>query len=242
MTEGSIHSIESMGLLDGPGIRAVVFFQGCRLRCKFCHNPDTWAVHGGERMTPAALADRLARFAPYFDRSGGGVTFSGGDPLMQPAFLLETLQECRQRGLHTCLDTAGVGPKGFDPAPVLALTDLVLYDVKHWDPDAYRALTGLDIAETEAFQKAMTAAGVPLWVRHVVVPEHTDTVESIRALRGYISTHLANVQKVELLPYHLLGAAKYPPLGIPYPLEGVPTMDRDRCLALQKEVFPEYPV
>lgn len=242
MTAGRIHSIESMGLVDGPGIRTVVFLQGCRLRCRFCHNPDTWAPAGGEELSAGQLVDKIARFIPYFQRSGGGVTFSGGEPLMQPAFLLEALRLCRGRGIHTCLDTAGVGPAALTDAgldEILAETDLVLYDVKHWQPDAYRALTGQDIAGTEAFQQALRRAGTPVWVRHVVVPGRTDSPQAMAGLKAYIGSHLANVQKVELLPYHLLGVAKYQRMGLPDPLPGVPAMDKARCAELQQTFFPE---
>ena len=242
MTAGRIHSIESMGLVDGPGIRTVVFLQGCRLRCRFCHNPDTWAPAGGEELSAGQLVDKIARFAPYFQRSGGGVTFSGGERLMQPAFLLEALRLCRGRGIHTCLDTAGVGPAALTDAgldEILAETDLVLYDVKHWQAEAYQALTGQDIAGTEAFQQALRRAGTPVWVRHVVVPGRTDSPQAMAELKAYIGSHLANVQKVELLPYHLLGVPKYQRMGLPDPLPGVPAMDKARCAELQQTFFPE---
>lgn len=236
---GAIHSIESMGLVDGPGIRTVVFLQGCRLRCQFCHNPDTWALHDPqcETLTPAALLARLTRFKPYFDRSGGGVTFSGGEPLLQPDFLLAALRACQAAGLHTCLDTAGVGPPALDFAPLLAACDLVLYDVKHWDPAAYQTLTGQEIGETERFQQALRKAGTPVWVRHVVVPGRTDNPQAIGALKDYVAARLPNTQRVELLPYHLLGCPKYQSMGLPNPLPGVPAMDKERCLALQQQFF-----
>ncbi|MDD4851362.1 MAG: pyruvate formate-lyase-activating protein [Gemmiger sp.] len=236
---GHIHSIESMGLVDGPGIRAVVFLQGCRLRCRFCHNPDTWATTApeAEALTPEALIARLKRFAPYFARSGGGITFSGGEPLLQPEFLAAALRLCRAEGLHTCLDTAGVGLAGQDYAPLLALTDLVLYDVKHWRPDAYQALTGHPIAETERFQAALAAAGTPFWVRHVVLPGSTDTDSAMAELKSYLAARLPAPRRVELLPYHRLGVGKYQSLGIPYPLAETPAMDKAACAALQEKWF-----
>ena len=240
MLQGHIHSIESMGLVDGPGIRAVVFMQGCRLRCQFCHNPDTWsrAAHqAAELLTPEALVARLVRFAPYFSRSGGGVTFSGGEPLLQPDFLCGTLRLCRAAGLHTCLDTAGVGDPGCDYDAVLALTDLVLYDVKHWEPAAYQALTGQPITETNAFQAALRRAATPVWVRHVVLSGRTDSDEAMSALKSYIAAKLPGTVKVELLPYHLLGVSKYRTMGIPYPLDGMPAMDKDTCAHLQQQWF-----
>ena len=235
---GWIHSVESMGLVDGPGIRAVVFLQGCRLRCRFCHNPDTWSQQGGEEMTPRQLVEKLRRFRPYFSRSGGGVTFSGGEPLMQPDFLRECLRLCRQEGIHTCLDTAGCGLGQYED--ILALTDLVLYDVKENIPHRYRDLTGQDWEETGRFLQALRRTRVPVWVRHVVVPGRNDSEDHMRALRDFIRQQVPNVEKVELLPYHRLGENKYALLGIPYPLSGVPPMDKQRAEQLQEQFFGQW--
>ena len=237
MANGFIHSFESMGLVDGPGIRSVVFLEGCKLRCQFCHNPDTWAKCGKIQMSPEELVKKLLRFKTYFDKSGGGVTFSGGEPLLQPEFLIEALKLCKQHGIHTCIDTAGVGLGNYDN--ILEYTDLVLYDVKHYTSDGYLMLTGCEINETLAFVDALKKNNTPIWVRHVVIPEITDSKSHIQGLRDYIKT-LPNVKKVELLPYHLLGANKYKSMGIPYPLEGVPAMDKDVCKALQTEFFSEF--
>ena len=231
---GFLHSIESMGTVDGPGIRTVVFLQGCALRCQYCHNPDTWHAQGGQQITPEALVKKLRRFQPYYVRSGGGVTFSGGEPLLQPDFLAECLRLCRAEGIHTCIDTAGVGLGDYDA--ILQNTDLVLYDVKHEDPVAYQALTGQPIGRTHAFVEAVRRSGVPMWVRHVVVPGVTDGESHLERLAQYVRT-LPNVQRVELLPYHLLGVNKYAVLGLPYPLAGVPAMDRARCEAFQDKYF-----
>ncbi len=235
MQRGNIHSIESMGLVDGPGIRTVVFLQGCALRCRFCHNPDTWAAAGGEALTPPELAARLARFKPYFSRSGGGVTFSGGEPLLQPEFLAEALRLCRAEGIHTCLDTAGCG-RG-DYAAILQNTDLVLYDVKDITAERYRWLTGAEWDETNRFLAVLREAGTPVWVRHVVVPGRSDSEAYMAQLRAFIRENVPNVQKVELLAYHLLGRPKYEKMGLAYPLEGVPAMDKARCEAWQKQYF-----
>lgn len=237
MVSGFVHSFESMGLVDGPGIRSVVFLQGCRLRCRYCHNPDTWSLQGGEETTPEALVKKLRRFKPYFARSGGGVTFSGGEPLMQPKFLAETLRLCRKAGIHTCIDTAGAGLGEY--ADILRHTDLVLYDVKHWDPEAYRSLTGLPMDDTLAFVEAVRASGTPMWVRHVVVPGLTDSRAHLAKLWDYAHT-LPNVERVELLPYHLLGKNKFAVLGVPYTLEGVPAMDKALCKQLQTEFFRDF--
>lgn len=223
--------MESLGLVDGPGIRTVVFMQGCRLRCRYCHNPDTWTLTGGEAMTPAALVEQLKRFRPYYARSGGGVTFSGGEPLLQPEFLTEALRLCRDEGIHTCLDTAGVGYGEY--AEILRYTDLVLYDVKHFTPEGYLALTGQPITETLRFVEAVRHAGIPMWVRHVVVPGLTDSEAHLRALADYVRT-LPRVERVELLGYHLLGVEKYHAMGLDYTLEGVPALsEAQRCACQQ---------
>ncbi len=148
MYKGTIHSMESMGLVDGPGIRTVVFMQGCTLRCQFCHNPDTWGMDGGSPITVAQLVDKLKRYKTYYQKSGGGVTFSGGEPLMQPQFLEEALKACQAEGIHTCIETAGAGPE--NPAAILAHTDLVILDLKHHDPQGFKALTGQSMEKTLA--------------------------------------------------------------------------------------------
>ena len=226
MIKGRIHSIESMGLVDGPGIRVVVFFQGCGLRCKFCHNPDTWSCNGGEEYTPRELVNKIVRFRSYFERSGGGVTFSGGDPLKQPEFLLETLKLCKEEGIHTCIDTAGYGNGEYDE--ILKYTDLVLFDIKHYTREGYKNVTLMDIDESLNFLEAMQRNNTKMWIRHVVVPGLTDGEEHIKGLKEYIKD-LKNVEKVELLPYHLLGVNKYEVMGIKYPLEGVEAMDKELC-------------
>lgn len=231
MTKGHIHSWESMGLVDGPGVRTVIFLQGCSLRCRYCHNPDTWE-NGGETETPQEILERLRHFKDYYGEDGG-VTFSGGEPLLQRDFLIEVLALCKEEGIHTCLDTAGCGVGGY--RDILKNTDLVLFDVKHFDPDAYKSLTGRDIAESLVFLDEVQQAGVPLWIRHVVVPGLTDGEEHLEALKEYILT-LKNVQKVELLPYHKLGVHKYHALNIPYSLEGVEPPDADCVAAWQEKI------
>ena len=202
---GYIHSMESMGLVDGPGVRAVVFLQGCPLRCRYCHNPDT-QCGGGRPVEDGTLVRRLLRFRSYFDRSGGGVTFSGGEPLAQPDFLLACLRRLKAEGVHTCLDTSGAGRGIY--GEILAHTDLVLYDVKHHEPAGYKAVTGGDMAATLDFVEAVRRAGTPMWVRHVVVPGLTDSRAHLEGLRAYVDT-LPHVERVELLPFHKLGAHKY---------------------------------
>lgn len=236
MAVGKIHSIETMGLVDGPGIRVVVFLKGCALRCKFCHNPDTWNMEGGEEYTPEELVKKLENFKPYFKSSGGGVTFSGGEPLRQPEFLLETLKLCKSNGINTCIDTAGYGFGDYDE--ILKYTDLVLFDIKHITKEGYKKVTSRNIDESLKFLEAMKRNKTRMWIRHVVVPGLTDDVVHLKALKKYIDK-IPNVEKVELLPYHLLGVNKYEALGIQYPLEKVKAMDKDLVKKYQKEIFGE---
>ena len=234
MIKGKIHSVESMGLVDGPGIRVVVFMQGCALRCLYCHNPDTWTLDGNKDaldFTPEELVNKISRFRSYFEKSGGGVTFSGGDPLKQPEFLKETLKLCKEAGIHTTLDTSGVGFGDYEE--ILKYTDLVLYDVKHLTREGYKDMTGIEIDETQKFLEACKKMGTKMWIRQVVVPGKTDSEEYIRELGKFVKT-LNNVEKVELLPYHLLGVSKYETLGIKYRLEGLEAMDKEACKALYK--------
>lgn len=231
MTTGRIHSIESMGLVDGPGIRVVVFFQGCSLRCKYCHNPDTWEYGGGEEYTASELVDKIKRYKPYFETSNGGVTFSGGEPLRQPEFLIEALKLCKQEGIHTCIDTSGFGVGMYDE--ILKYTDLVLFDIKELTKENYKKVTLMNIDESLKFLEAVQRNGTKMWIRHVVVPGLTDGEEHIRELKEFIST-LKNVEKVELLPYHILGVNKYEKMGIKYPLEGVEPMDKEKIKEYEK--------
>lgn len=232
MLLGRIHSIESMGLVDGPGIRTVVFLQECHLRCLYCHNPDTWVCEreSTQRLTPEELVKRLIRFKPYYGKDGG-VTFSGGEPLLQREFLIKTLQICRQAGIHTCLDTAGYGTGDYEE--ILRYTDLVLFDLKHYSREGYLKVTGREIDESLRFLDVMQKMEIPIWIRHVVTPNLTDGREHLEGLREYIKT-LKNVQKVELLPYHVMGESKYEALGISYPLKGTPPMEMEKILKWQE--------
>ena len=234
--QGRITSIESMGLVDGPGIRAVVFFAGCGIRCLFCHNPETWCPSGGEAYDSESVIKKLLRFKPYFER-GGGVTFSGGEPLLQPEFLLELLKKCRENRIHTCLDTAGVGHGDYDE--ILSYTDLVLYDVKAITDDGYRKICGGDIKKTEDFIKALKKNKTETIVRQVVIPGINDTDEYMASLREYIEKNIPTAKEVELLPYHTLGSHKYKKLGIPEPLADTPPMSVKKCSELWERHFKE---
>ena len=237
MKEGRILSLESMGLADGPGIRFVVFFSGCALRCLFCHNPDAF-VKTGEVMTSEALIKRMLRFRPYFERSGGGVTFSGGEPLLQGEFLLECLSLCKENGIHTVLDTAGVGTN--DRAlyrAILEKTDLVLYDVKETSPERYKALCGQSDDASHIFEECLIASKTPFTVRHVVVPHRNDTEEAMHALARYVKCYLGGAQKeIELLPYHRMGAHKYAALGMKEPLGDTSELSMSVLQQLQQKL------
>ncbi len=230
MTVGRIHSVESMGLVDGPGIRTVLFFQGCDLRCKYCHNPDTWQKNGAKEMTVAEVMKMLKRYRPYYG-TNGGVTCSGGEALLQLDFLTELFQACKQEGISTCLDTAGYAEGPFDQ--LLEVTDLVLFDVKHFEKNAYRTLCGGDISVPTRFLNEVQKHNVPLWIRHVVVPGITDSIEHIQWLGRYLRG-ISGVEKIELLPYHTLGVGKYDTMGIPYAFKGIPPMDKSKLEKLQE--------
>lgn len=220
---GRIHSRETLGAVDGPGLRYVLFLQGCGLRCRYCHNPDTWQRDGGQTATVTQIADDVLRYRRYFGRAGG-ITVSGGEPLLQPEFVTALFTRLRDAGIHTALDTAGAPYRADDARydALLAVTDLVLLDIKHIDDGACRALTGQGNAATLALAERLSAAGIPLWIRYVLVPGLTDGEDDLRRTRQYLDG-LRSLARVEVLPYHTLGCAKYERLGIPYPLTGVPT-------------------
>lgn len=228
---GKIHSIETMGLVDGPGIRVVVFFQGCRLRCAFCHNPDTWNFAGGTmEISPTELLAKVKKFKTYFKASGGGVTCSGGEPLMQPEFLLEFFKLCKENGINTALDTAGFGKGNYDE--ILKYVDTVILDIKHIDKKGYKNLTGGDIDEFYEFLDAVNRANCKIWVRHVMVPGITDNYEAMDALVEIIKK-IRTIEKFEILPYHTLGNEKYKKLGIEYKLKDINPMDKEIALKFE---------
>ncbi|MBE7074186.1 MAG: pyruvate formate lyase-activating protein [Clostridiales bacterium] len=229
MIKGRISSVETMGTLDGPGIRFVVFLQGCKLRCKYCHNPETWAIDAGEEITPKQLIEKIKRYKSYF-ADEGGVTFSGGEPLLQPEFLIACLKLCKENNIHTALDTAGVGFGDYEE--ILSLTDLVILDVKAVDENEYKELTGMNIKYFYQFLSACERANVDMWIRQVIVPGLNDDATHIEKLKGFISS-IKNVQRVELLPYKNIGAHKYKSLKIKYRLEGTVDMDEEKCKYLE---------
>jgi len=235
LAEGRIFKIESMGLVDGPGIRMVIFFQGCPLRCKFCHNPESHLFSGGEIVSSEELLKKILRFRPYFERSGGGVTFSGGEPLLQDDFLLEILKACKKEGIHTCLDTSGAGKGNYDE--ILSLCDTVLYDVKATESSLYKDICGGNIEETENFLKALNKSSAEIIIRQVVIPGINDNDEYMKGLKKYIKQNIPRASKVELLPYHKLGEHKYSELGLVSPLLKTEPMNKDIAKKLWEKYF-----
>ncbi len=229
MIKGNIDSFETMGLVDGPGVRFVVFMQGCPLRCAYCHNPETWSDKKKIEMTAEEFVKKILKYKPYFG-DDGGVTFSGGEPLKQPEFLLEALKECKKHNLHTCLDTSGFGENYEE---ILDYVDLVILDVKAIVPEKYKALTGQAMDKYNKFLETCQAKSKKLWLRQVIVPGHNDTNEDVLKLKDYIK-NIKNVERVELLPYHSMAKEKYKNLGIKYRLENVIDMDKEKCKQLEK--------
>ena len=223
--KGHVHSVQSLGAVDGPGLRYVVFLQGCPLRCAYCHNPDTWEYGAGEERGAEELVRQILRYRPYFGDKGG-VTVSGGEPLAQPAFVEELFTRLRREGVHTALDASGIG----DPAAaerVLAHTDLTLLDLKFAAEEEYRRHCRGSLSAVLRFAALTAERNIPLWVRHVVVPGLNDTVEDMRRIRD-MAEGFPNLKKLEWLPFHNLCLEKYQSMGIPFPLQGVPPMDADR--------------
>ena len=235
---GRIHSIETFGTVDGPGIRCVVFFQGCPMRCQYCHNPDTWDPGDGTEMNVKEILDRVLRNRMFYRT--GGLTATGGEPLMQLDFLIELFTEAKAQGIHTCLDTSGILYNSEDPRydRLMEVTDLVMLDIKHVDSAAHKELTAHDNHAVMAMARMMSETAKPCWIRHVVVPGITDTPESLQAVGRFLKT-LKNVEKLEVLPYHAMGAVKYKNLGIPYPLEGLRQLTKDEAKAAEKIILEQ---
>ena len=204
---GRLHSIETMGTVDGPGIRVVLFFQGCPLRCLYCHNRDTWAISGGQQRTVEELVKFILRYHSYICASGGGVTATGGEPLLQHRFLTELFRALKGYTIHTALDTSGFCELE-EVKPLLRVTDLVILDIKAMDVSLHKRLTGVPNEKICAFARYLSEQGIPTWIRHVLIPGLTDSAEELLALRNLILT-LNSVERVELLPYHTLGVYKW---------------------------------
>ena len=212
--KASIDSIETFGLVDSPGIRTVIFLNKCNLRCKFCHNPETWVMKN-ENYTSEEIIDRVLRNKPYY-KNNGGVTFSGGEPLLQYEFLLETCKKLKQENIHIAIDTAGIG--NGDYQELLQTIDLVLLDIKHITKEGYIDITQTDnIDKFNDFVEQLNKTNVEVWIRQVIRPDVNDNIEYMNSLATYIKTNIKNVTKIEFLPFHTLGNEKYEKLGIKNP-------------------------
>ena len=228
---GHIHSTESFGAADGPGVRFIVFMQGCRMRCRYCHNPDTWKMDGGDEVTADEILKRALRFKPYWGKDGG-ITISGGEPLLQIDFVIELFKKAKELGINTCIDTAGNPFTKEEPffskfEELMKYTDLLLLDLKEINPTRHKDLTGFDNSNIIEMAKYLSEINKPVWIRHVLVPEHSDFDEDLDALGDFIDT-LSNVDRVEILPYHTLGKFKWENLGIPYTLENISPPSAER--------------
>lgn len=231
---GRIHSYETFGAADGPGVRFIVFLHGCGFRCRYCHNPDTWATPACGEATADEVLARALRYKTYW-RDKGGITVSGGEPMLQAEFVCELFEKAKAKGVTTCLDTAA-GPFDENNATIrrlLDLTDTVLLDIKHIDSAAHRDLTGADNDSVLACARYLSAIGKPVWIRHVLVPGVTDDPAAARRLRAFLDT-LTNVRRVDVLPYHVLGLHKWHELGLDYTLEGVEPPTEDSIRRIRK--------
>ena len=230
----SVHSWELVTAVDGPGTRMTLFLSGCLLRCQYCHNPDTWKMRDGLLTTLDDLVTLVKRYKGVFDATGGGLTISGGEPLMQPAFVARIFEECHKLGVHTTLDTSGfLGKSASDT--LLDNLDLVLLDVKSGIPETYKEVTGRELAPTVAFGDRLAERKIPVWVRFVLVPGLTDAVDNVDAVAEIVA-RWPNVERVEVLPFHQMGEDKWDRLNLPYPLHGVHPPDNE----LQERVRDQF--
>ncbi|WTB43414.1 pyruvate formate-lyase-activating protein [Streptomyces sp. NBC_00827] len=234
---GRVHSWDLSTGVDGPGTRFVLFLSGCPLRCLYCANPDTWHMRDGREATADELMAQIGKYRAFVTTAGGGVTITGGEPLLQPAFTGEVLRRCKEAGLHTALDTSGfLGARATDA--LLADTDLVLLDIKSFDITTYKKLTGGELAPTLSFATRLSRLGIPVWIRYVLVPGWTDDETSVDGLGAFLAG-LPNVDRVDVLPFHKLGAHKYDSLGIPFALRDTPVPDPD-LIERVREQFREH--
>ncbi len=234
---GRIHSIETFSTVDGPGIRSVIFLQGCPLRCQYCHNPDTWQTDAGEEKSAQEVIASLEHYQEYYQRSGGGVTISGGEPCLQPVFTKTLLQECQKRGIHVALDTSGWTSE-LVFKDLLTCTDLVLLDIKHINPQKHLLLTGKDNTPVLQAAKFITQHNIPLWVRHVLIPGITDLPEDLEALAIFLSG-LSSLTHIDILPYHTMGAHKWQHLGLQYKLAEIKPPGQEQLTEVNN-IFKKY--
>ena len=240
---GFVHSTESFGTVDGPGVRFVVFLQGCPMRCQYCHNPDTWKMNTGAVRSAQSLIRDYERNAAFYSK--GGITVTGGEALMQIDFVLELFRLAKEKKIHTCLDTSGItyhpGKSSYNEKldALMEVTDLVMLDIKHIDPEGHKILTGHDNAGILAFAKYLEQKQIDVWIRHVVVPGITDDEGQLTRLGTFIGS-LSNVKALDVLPYHIMGVTKYEQLDIPYPLKGIPAATKEQAAKAKKTILTAY--
>lgn len=236
---GRIHTIETCGTVDGPGIRFIIFMQGCLMKCKYCHNRDSWALDGGKETTVDELMQELLQYRHFMEASGGGITISGGEAMLQPEFVHAMFEACRLEGIHTCLDTNGFVRRIDDTTKkVLDGADLVLLDIKQMDNTKHIDLTHVSNKYTLDFAKYLAEHDQPVYLRYVVLPGYTDALEDVHELGKFIEP-MKNIVKIELLPYHELGKHKWTAMGEIYPLDGVNPPSRDTMITI-KNILLEY--
>ncbi len=237
---GYIHSKESFGTVDGPGIRYVIFMQGCPMRCLYCHNPDTWEINTGTVVTVDEIINEFNHNRSFY--KNGGITVTGGEPLLQIDFLTELFKEAKKQKIHTCIDTSGAvfNPKddiGLDKfRKLMKYTDLIMLDIKHIDPEKHKALTGMSNKNILAFAEFTSEENIQLWIRHIIVKGHTDAPEDLIALGEFIGT-LKNLKALDVLPYHTMGVGKYKELNIPYALEDLEALPLEAAIQAKKYII-----
>lgn len=237
---GYIHSKESFGTVDGPGIRYVLFMQGCPLRCIYCHNPDTWETGKGEKITPDEVLQEFDKNRSFYSK--GGITVTGGEPLLQVDFLTELFKKAKAENIHTCIDTSGITYNTDNPAymqkldELMKYTDLVMLDIKHIDPESHKKLTSKDNSRVLDFAKYLETKKIPLWVRHIIIEGYTDKPEDLRKLGEFIGK-LKNLKALDVLPYHTMGVNKYKEMGISYPLEGMEALPMEKAVEAKKYIL-----
>lgn len=227
-----VHSVESFGTVDGPGIRFVLFLQGCHLQCKYCHNRDTWDMNGGSYKSLDEIFDKIMRYKNYITPNGG-VTVTGGEPLLQVKFLIELFTKLKEQNIHTCIDTSGMVSLTDDVKKLLSLTDLVLLDIKHIDDEKCKDLVGKSNKLELAFAKYLSDNGIKMWIRQVLIPGYTNSETDLLKLKDFLSS-LKTVEKVELLPYHDMGKFKWKNLGLDYALDNIPSASSEDVINAKK--------
>jgi len=232
--DGYVHSIETFGTVDGPGIRFVIFLQGCPLRCKYCHNPDTWKPNIGDKKKIDEIFREYEKKVDFY--KNGGITITGGEPLLQIDFVTELFKRCKEKKIHTCIDTSGITYQQNTPEKMdelMKYTDLVLLDIKHIDTLEHKELTGVGNETILQFAQYLDKKEIPVWIRHVVVPGITQNDDYLYQLGRFIGT-LNNVKALDVLPYHVMGKVKYEEMGMEYPLEGTPPLEKEDAIAARK--------